>query len=74
MTYIPPRDEVELDLLDIWQHHFKQPQIGMLDIFDDLQAEENHLEAISQAIFQKFQRKLDTNALKTAQNIDAITR
>lgn len=72
MTYIPPRDEVELDLLDIWQHHFKQPQIGMLDTFDTLQAEDNHLEAISQAISQKFHRNLNAKTLKSASTIDAI--
>ena len=72
MTYIPPRDEIELDLLDIWQQQFKQPQIGMLDTFESLQAKDQHLDAISQAISQKFQRKLDTNTLKTAQNIDAV--
>ena len=72
MTYIPPRDEIELDLLDIWQQQFKRPQIGMLDSFESLQAEEQHLEAISQAIFQRFKRKLDATTLKTAQNIDAI--
>ena len=72
MTYIPPRDEIELDLLDIWQQQFKQPKIGMLDTFNDLQAEDNQIEIISQAISQKFQRTLDGNTLKSASTIDAI--
>ncbi len=72
MTYIPPRDEIELDLLDIWQQQFKQPKIGMLDTFDDLQAEDRQIEVISQAISQKFQRTLDKNTLKSASTIDAI--
>lgn len=72
MTYIPPRDEIELDLLDIWQKHFTHPQIGMLETFTSLQASEEHLQVISKAITETFQRQIDVTTLKKAENIDAI--
>jgi len=72
MSYIPPRDEIELDLLDIWQQTFKQPKIGMLDTFDALQATKTQLDAIRHAIETHFKRNLSINTLKEAKNIDAI--
>ena len=72
MTYIPPRDEIELDLLDIWQKHFAHSQIGMLETFISLQASDEHLQAISKAIAETFQRQINVSALKKAENIDAI--
>jgi len=72
MPYIPPRDEIELDLLDIWQDTFSQPKIGMLDTFDGLQSNQEQLRKIKSAIQDKFQRELTIDTMTTATNMDAI--
>jgi len=72
MMYIPPRDEIELDLLEIWQNIFTQNKIGMLDTFDHLQATQEQLQELQSSIHNKFQRQLSLDDITQATNIDAI--
>ncbi len=72
MSYIPPRDEIELDLVEIWQAVLHKDKIGMLDSLEALAATDVQHALLVKQVNEKFERALSEPELRDASTIDAL--
>ncbi|HVO58731.1 MAG TPA: condensation domain-containing protein [Dongiaceae bacterium] len=71
-AYVPPRDEIEANLVSIWEQLFEQPNIGIRDDFFDLGGQSLLAAELMSAIEKKFDRKINLSRLVAAPTIEGL--
>jgi len=71
-SYVPPRDEVEAQLVRIWELLLDLPKIGVRDDFFDLGGQSLLAAELMSEIEKKFHRKLNLSRLVASPTIEGL--
>lgn len=73
-THVPPRDEIESELVVIWQELLEQQNIGIRDDFFELGGDSILATHLMAAIEKKYHRRFELSRLFSDSTIEALAR